>query len=149
MESPRQTTDKVTRPTYIEPSSLSKSKSSFLRIVTFNCKNIKTCAQTFHDLLKEGDIFLVQEHWLFDYELSLLDELHSDITGIGKSVDSGNPIPPTHRTRGYGGVAVLWNKNIDKIVRPIPDGGYRIQCVEVRTANQVLLVSIYCSTKIP
>ena len=43
---------------------------------TFNCKNIKTCAQTFHDLLKEGDIFLVQEHWLFDYELSLLDELH-------------------------------------------------------------------------
>ena len=94
MESSRQTADKVIIPTYIEPSSLRNSKSSVLRFGTFNCKNIKTCAQTFHNLLKEVDILLIQEHWLFDCELSLLDELHSDITGVGKSVDTGNPIPP-------------------------------------------------------
>ena len=49
--------------------------------------------------------------------------------------------------RGYGGVAVLWNRNIDKTVRPIPDGGNRIQCVEIRAEDPVLLVSIYCPTK--
>ena len=68
-----------------------------MKIVTFNCKNIKTCGKTFDDLLVYGDIFLVQEHWLFDFELKQLSDVHQNLSGTGKAVDTGNSIPPTHK----------------------------------------------------
>jgi hypothetical protein len=33
--------------------------------------------------------------------------------------------------RGYGGVAVIWRKEIDHIIRPIEDGSEKIQCIEI------------------
>ena len=66
--------------------------------------------KTFDELLNYGDIFLIQEHWLFDCELTQLDGLHESLSGKGKAVDTGNSIPPTYKPRAYGGVAVLWKK---------------------------------------
>ena len=40
-------------------------------------------------------------------------------------------IYPTQMPRGYGGVAVLWHSKIDHMVKPLDDGGERIQCVEL------------------
>jgi hypothetical protein len=57
-------------------------------ILTFNCKNIKTCGLLFKELEKDVDIYLIQEHWLFDCQLDLLNEIHNDYIGIGKAVDS-------------------------------------------------------------
>jgi hypothetical protein len=33
--------------------------------------------------------------------------------------------------RGYGGVAVIWRKEIDHIIRPLEDGSEKIQCIEI------------------
>ena len=50
--------------------------------------------------------------------------------------------------RGYGGVAILWTKSIDHLVNIISDGNSRIQCIEIKTANPLLSVSTYLTTKV-
>jgi hypothetical protein len=32
--------------------------------------------------------------------------------------------------RGYGGVAILWRKELDSLITPLKIGNERIQCVE-------------------
>ncbi|CAC5360673.1 unnamed protein product [Mytilus coruscus] len=50
-------------------------------------------------------------------QLNILQELHNDFTGTGKGVDSNDRIQPYPIPRGYGGVAILWKKNLDKLVQ--------------------------------
>ena len=49
--------------------------------------------------------------------------------------------------RGYGGIAILWKIEIDHLITPRPDGGNRIQCVEVKGAEAFLLLSLYMPCK--
>ena len=49
--------------------------------------------------------------------------------------------------RGYGGVGILWKRNIDRLVSVVPDGGNRIQCISIRAEKPILLVSIYMPCK--
>lgn len=44
--------------------------------------------------LKNCDILLLQEHWLFQYQLPFLNEINTNITAVGKGVDLRNPLPP-------------------------------------------------------
>lgn len=118
-----------------------------LTIVTFNCKNVNTSKHLVDRLAKSTDFILLQEHWLFDCQLASLKEIQESFTGIGKAVDSTDPILPVQMPRGYGGVAILWKKNIDHLVSVLPDGGNRIQCVTIRAEKLLLLVSIYMPCK--
>ena len=125
-----------------------KSNRHILKIVTFNCKNIQTCGPFFQESIKYIDICLIQEHWLFNCQLSLLHELHENLTGVGKSVDDKDPLTPNHLPRGYGGVAILWNKKIDNLINVIQVGNERIQCVELKgVQNKLLLISVYMPCK--
>ncbi|VDI81833.1 Hypothetical predicted protein [Mytilus galloprovincialis] len=87
---------------------------------------------------------LIQEHWLFDCQIHLLQELHKNFNGTGKAVDMNDPIPPSHMPRGYGGVAILWKRELDDIITPMQLGNERIQCVEIRGGD--LNENIYSST---
>jgi len=51
--------------------------------------------------------------------------------------------------RGYGGVAILWKKDIDHMIKPIDLGSERIQCVEIKEScnSNILLTSVYLPTK--
>ena len=63
--------------------------------------------------------------------------------GKGKAVDSGDPILPVQRPRGYGGVVVLWRKEIAHLVQDLPDGGNRIKYIEIKGNMPILAVSVY------
>ena len=67
--------------------------------------------------------------------------------GAYKAVDSTDPIMPVQMPRGYGGVGILWKKDIDHLVTIVPDGGNRIQCITIRAEKPVLLVSVYMPCK--
>ena len=58
--------------------------------------------------MKKIDFLLIQEHWLFNGELNLLNETHENFVGVGKSVDSGSPLLPVKLPHRYGGVGILW-----------------------------------------
>ena len=69
------------------------------------------------------------------------------MAGTGKAVDTEDPILPVQMPRGYVGVAILWKITIDHLVRVLPDGGKRIQCVELLTQQPALVISVYMSCK--
>ena len=120
-----------------------------MKVVSFNCKNVNTCTYVLNELLVEhgADIVLLQEHWLFDCQLHRLDEISDLCTGSGKAVDTGDPILPVQMPRGYGGTAILWKKDIDHLVKAIPDGCNRIQCVQIKGTEPLLLISVYMPCK--
>ena len=70
-------------------------------ILSFNCKNIKTSGPFLYEMSKVYEVILIQEHWLFDFELQLLNEIHENINAIGKAVDSDNNFEFSNLRRGY------------------------------------------------
>ena len=95
------------------------------------------------ELAKSADVLLLQEHWLFGCNLRKLKSISNHYTGCGKAVDTGDPILPVQMPRGYGGTAILWKHDIDHLIQTLPDGGNRIQCVEVKGERPLLLISAY------
>ena len=90
---------------------------------------------------------MIQEHWLFDCQLNILQEIHQDYNGAGKSVDSNDPILPYQMPRGYGSVAILWRKDLDSCITPLKVGNKRIQCIELSGKHNIILISIYLPCK--
>ena len=86
-------------------------------------------------LMKSSDIIAVQEHWLFNYEQRILNNIDPLFTSYARSVDDLQPISPFQKPRGYGGTAFLWKKDIDGLVKELPDGNERIICLEVTTTS--------------
>ena len=62
----------------------------------------------------------------FNFQLKQLNTLHKAFEGYGKAVDDDDPLPPTQKPRGYGGVATLYRNNIDLKIQKCLDGGNRI-----------------------
>ena len=62
-------------------------------------------------------------------------------------MDSNDPIPPIQMPRGYGGVAILWRKELDSLIPPLKIGNERIQCVETEGNPNTLVVSLYLPCK--
>ena len=61
----------------------------------------------------------------------MISEIHGEINYVGKGVDINDPLLPVSMPRGYGGVAVIWRKEIDHIIRQLEDGSEKIQCIEI------------------
>ncbi|CAG2253628.1 unnamed protein product [Mytilus edulis] len=134
----------------IKPRSIeekAKNCKYVLKILDFNCKNILTCGPLFHELKDSIDIYLLQEHWLFHCQLQMLNDILLDYKGVGKAVDSSDPITPWRMPRGYGGTAILWKKNLDSIVTPLSIGNNRIQCIEINGDPNLLVISVYLPCK--
>ena len=65
-------------------------------------------------LLSKDDLVLLQETWLYKEEIPLLNQFNSHYYGTGEAILSTSDGP--HIGRPYGGVAILWQKNIDRSV---------------------------------
>lgn len=102
-----------------------------------------TCGPLFEELKNQVDIYLLQETWLYDCQLHLINDLHEEYMGIGKAVDTGDPIPPIKMPRGHGGVAIMWKKSLDPYINYIQGGNNRILCIELRGEILVLIISVY------
>jgi hypothetical protein len=51
--------------------------------------------------------------------------------------------------RAYGGVAIIWSENIDHLIKILPDGTERIQCIEINSNidTTFLVASVYLLSK--
>lgn len=127
----------------MEMGSQCSQQNEYFNIATFNCKNLETSKLAIQNLAKDIDILLLQEHWYYDCQLNKLSMVSDEMVGAGKAVDSSDPILPVQMPRGYGGTAILWQKTIDHLITPVPDGGNRIQCAELHGQQPALLISVY------
>jgi len=83
-----------------------------LRISTYNLHGFKNSWSYLQQLLDSNDIVFVQELWLYDSELSMLNMLSESFvvhaqSGMDNSVQKG-----MHIGRPYGGVAVFIRKSL-------------------------------------
>ncbi|VDI56954.1 Hypothetical predicted protein [Mytilus galloprovincialis] len=86
----------------------------------------------------------LEEHWLFKFKQDNIGELFNKTSWTCKSVDENNPIPPTQKPRGYGGVAILWKQHLDHLVEKINDGSERIICIKINVKPKpILLICAY------
>ncbi|CAG2224167.1 unnamed protein product [Mytilus edulis] len=120
------------------------STSTLLRISSFNCKNVYNSQSCIKDILDFTDFICIQEHWLFKFEQDNIGELFNKTSWTCKSVDENNPIPPTQKPRGYGGVVILWKQHLDHLVEKINDGSERIICIKINVKPKpILLICAY------
>jgi hypothetical protein len=80
-------------------------------------------------MINRMDICTIQEHWLFNCQIQLLNEIHEKLNGIGKSVDDSDPLQPIQMPRGYGGTGVLWKKELDHLINVIDIGN---ECLSLK-----------------
>ena len=95
-------------------------------------------------LLKRLDICCLQEHWLFHPEQHILQAINTNMTVVSKCVDDDNPELSMIARRGYGGVAILWRKEIDDKIKELEDGNNRIIVIQLETDTKPLcLINVY------
>ena len=83
-------------------------------------------------LCEKSDLIFIQEHWLQDCQLHLLDNVHKDFTSYGKSSMCKKLSQGLLRGRPFGGVAVLYRKSLCNF----------ITCVEVDDDGRVVVIKI-------
>lgn len=121
------------------------TKTQKISMVTFNCKSVKRSVQCIRNLCDKYDVIALQEHWLLPHDIHFLGNIHQEFEYSGKSaVDTSAEIL---QGRPYGGVAILWRKNLFKSVSVIQCNSVRICAIETAIDHSsVLLINVYMPT---
>ena len=120
-----------------------KSKEQ-TKIITLNANNARTNMVCIQDLLKSHDIVCLQEHWLYGFEASFLHSLSASHSCHWKCVHDHDPIDPTRKPRGHGGVAIFWPSEWDGKVTKHEDGDWRFVVITIRGSEvSVCVISVY------
>lgn len=99
--------------------------SDSLRIVSYNCKNLKSSIPEINNLCNEFDVVLLQEHWLHHFELDMLNSINQLFYGRGFSAMNADVMT---LGRPFGGLGILWRKSL------------HWDSVEVESVNKVVMV---------
>lgn len=118
------------------------STTSLTTFISFNCKGFKRSIDGVRDLCSTADIVALQETWLLPHDVPLLGTTHPDFAYYGKSaVDTSAGIL---RGRPYGGVAILWRKQVFSDVVVVECSNPRISAIKVKVGDRAFLVfSVY------
>ena len=108
---------------------------------------MKTNKVYIEQILKSTDILCIQEHWLFSFELGLLNSVSPTHRCHSKAVDDNDPVSPAGPPRGYGGVGIFYRNNWSLNVVELPDGGNRVCVIEVQAENPLLVICAYLPSR--
>ena len=113
-----------------------------LSLCSYNCRSLKKSEVIVHDLCNKYDIMMLQEHWLFPHDLSVLNYFHKDFYGTGMSaIDTSSNLVTG---RPFGGTAVLYRKCFANSISPISTNNARITGVNISsTDGKILLLNVY------
>jgi len=102
-------------------------ENEMIRFVSYNGRGFNVDKQKYvQKMLRDCDIMLLQEHWLSDSQLSVLDTLSPDHASVAVSGFGNNSVLTG---RPYGDCAILWRKNISFTASPITSNSRRIYAV--------------------
>ena len=97
-------------------------------------------------LSRSADIILIQEHWLWPYELHKLSSYLPEYTSSGRA--DHRLTESSGLSRGCGGVGILWKKSLNVGVSRKISASDRICTVDISLSCQspdtLTLVNIYC-----
>ena len=113
-----------------------------MNIACWNCGGIKSNFVYIKKLLESVDVLALSEHWLYEDELSFLDNLHNDFLYHAKVSERNNI--NTRWRRGQGGVAIVWRKHLK--VQQLSLGNDRIVAIKIQKNHQTF---VFCSVYFP
>ena len=114
------------------------------KIGCWNSRGFKSAIPFLRSMLKNNDIFMINEHWLHRNCLNMLDEVSSDFCWHARASKHASE-ERYGRYRGQGGVAIFWDKEL-KGVSPIENLLHDRICgirVEVGDGSVMVLLSVY------
>jgi len=87
--------------------------------VGYNLHDINNGRSGLLDLCSNANIHIiaVQEHWLHDSNLHLLNSIHPDFVGFSISSMSERLCTEVYYGRPYGGVGFLWRKTLTNRIK--------------------------------
>jgi len=113
-----------------------------LKLVTFNCRSVKSSINEVKQLCDSFDIIMIQEHWLLPHELSTLSAVHAEFMAVAKS--AVNIERNILIGRPYGGTAILYRKDIANSITAVDSSDPRVCAVKIITnCGPVLFVCVY------
>ena len=118
-------------------------KAKLLTIGTVNVKNVETNEVYMREILKTCDILAIQEHWLFAFQLPEIENKFISHLAYSRAVDEDSPLPPNQKPRGYGGVSILYRKDMDLKVRKLEHGDNRMVVLEIQSVPPVCICNVY------
>ena len=99
------------------------------------------------ELCEGYDMVMVQEHWLYQFELDEITSFFPNHRWAARAVDEKDPILPTHKPRGKAGVLTIWKEGIDNMVQTEIDGSPRTLVVTIKCQEKdVCLINTYMPT---
>ena len=108
---------------------------------------LKLMMQNVCELLAKYDVLALQEHWLFDFQLPDIEKRHTKHLAHGRAVDEDNPLPPTQKPRGYGGVALIYNRDLNMGIKKLQLGSNRIVAIEVCSVPPLCICNVYMTSR--
>ena len=117
-----------------------------LKFLTYNSTGLGGNKMEYIESLCDSlciDVVMLQETWLTKENLLKLSNVHSDFMFCGTSGINENELLAG---RPYGGVAILWRKNLCKEVTPIKVSCNRLCAVKITLGDQggkILLICCY------
>ena len=117
------------------------SPHEYIKIVSYNCRGWNSGKTTVCDLLQSCDICLIQEHWLFQDQLYLLN-IDSNFLSVGVSgMDSSKLL----LGRPYGGCAILYRRSLISRTSRLdsPSKRFCTVCLSDNVGSTTLIISVY------
>ena len=118
-----------------------------INIASYNVRGFYSSRGALSSLLNSCDILLVQEHWLNNDNLSALGTLHNEFTSVGVSaMDSTQGILTG---RPFGGVGIIWRKNLHGISPILIDCESRVVGIRMKMADRpdLVIFNVYMPTQ--
>lgn len=112
------------------------------KLVTFNCKNVIRSVDCVRRLCGLADVIALQETWLMPHDLSFLGSIDNNFAYTGTSaVDTSAEVL---RGRPYGGVALLWRKDVFPMVNVVKCSSVRLTAIKATLKDRsVMFFSVY------
>lgn len=113
-----------------------------VKIVSFNCRGIKSSLGEIQLLCNTYDIVMLQETWLCENEFMFLNTISTEFYTSGiYAMDASEVIS---NGRPHGGLAILWRKSIAKHCFLVAYDDTRIMGINVKNeCKQLLLLNVY------
>ena len=121
--------------------SCKRTTRSSLTITAWNARGLQTgVAYTTH-LLDTSDVLILSEHWVPEHELFKIRHLHPEFNALstaGKCIS-------TNSSHAWGGVAILWRKEIDIHVSLLNCKSNRICgiCLHEKGYHNLYIIGVY------
>ena len=132
-----------TTPSYHIPAS---SERGCLSLASWNCRGMGQSEPYLNTLAKSADIILIQEHWLWPYELFKLSSYLPEFTSTGKS--DHRLTESSTLSRGCGGVGILWRKSLDAGISRWSSASCHMCCIDILleglSPDILTIINIYC-----